>query len=47
MSCSIDLYFSGEYESIMYVNERDIQVPLLHCIDSSCANNCKHQLVRR
>jgi tubulin monoglycylase TTLL15 len=38
--------YNGQYESIMLVNEHDIQVPLNICIDNTCANDCHHNIVR-
>ena len=35
---------SGEYESVMMVSDRDIQLPLDHCWNGTCIN-CEAQLV--
>ena len=37
--------YNGLYESIMLVNDRDIQVPLEECISGQC-EDCQSQLVR-
>ena len=30
------LRYNGNYESVMLVNDRDIQVPLRECVDGTC-----------
>ena len=36
--------YNGQYESIMFVSDRDIQVPLEECINGIC-NDCSNRLV--
>ena len=41
---SIYLFCSGNYESIMLVNEHDILVPMPMCNDGTCSE-CKQQVL--
>ena len=38
--------YSGETESIMLVNDHDIQIPLPQCLNNTCSHNCQYHLVR-
>ena len=39
------MQYNGRYESIMLVNDRDIQVPLEECVNGQC-EDCSSKLVR-
>lgn len=38
--------YSGETESIMLVNDHDIQIPLPQCLNNTCSHSCQYHLVR-
>ncbi|XP_019864292.1 PREDICTED: tubulin polyglutamylase TTLL6-like [Amphimedon queenslandica] len=40
----LGLHYNGETESIMLVNDHDIQAPLQQCLNNSCSQNCGYHL---